>query len=117
METHYDQFCPIAKASEVFATRWTPLILRELMADIHGFNDIHRGVAADLARRADGAPARARGSRHHRAARPLLNGSGPRILAHARRQCVSLRGRRARPVGARCMPATASSRAISIRAF
>jgi len=44
METHYDQFCPIAKASEVFATRWTPLILRELMADIHGFNDIHRGV-------------------------------------------------------------------------
>jgi DNA-binding HxlR family transcriptional regulator len=44
MQTHYDQFCPIAKASEVFATRWTPLILRELMADIHGFNDIHRGV-------------------------------------------------------------------------
>jgi len=44
MQMHYDQFCPIAKASEVFATRWTPLILRELMADIHGFNDIHRGV-------------------------------------------------------------------------
>jgi DNA-binding HxlR family transcriptional regulator len=44
MQTHYDQFCPIAKASEVFATRWTPLILRELMADVHGFRDIHRGV-------------------------------------------------------------------------
>src|SRR6185369_3116571 len=44
METHYDQFCPIAKASEILATRWTPLILRELMADIHSFNDIHRGV-------------------------------------------------------------------------
>jgi DNA-binding HxlR family transcriptional regulator len=40
----YDQFCPIAKASEILATRWTPLILRELMADIHSFNDIHRGV-------------------------------------------------------------------------
>jgi DNA-binding HxlR family transcriptional regulator len=44
METHYRQFCPIAKASEVFATRWTPLILRELMADVRTFNDIHRGV-------------------------------------------------------------------------
>jgi DNA-binding HxlR family transcriptional regulator len=40
----YNQFCPIAKASEVLATRWTPLILRELMSDIHSFNDIHRGV-------------------------------------------------------------------------
>ena len=44
MDVGYNQFCPIAKASEVFATRWTPLILRELMADIHTFNDIHRGV-------------------------------------------------------------------------
>jgi DNA-binding HxlR family transcriptional regulator len=40
----YDQFCPIAKASEILATRWTPLILRELMADARTFNDIHRGV-------------------------------------------------------------------------
>jgi DNA-binding HxlR family transcriptional regulator len=44
MENGYNQFCPIAKASEVLATRWTPLILRELMADIRTFNDIHRGV-------------------------------------------------------------------------
>jgi DNA-binding HxlR family transcriptional regulator len=44
MDVGYNQFCPIAKASEVFATRWTPLILRELMADVHTFNDIHRGV-------------------------------------------------------------------------
>jgi DNA-binding HxlR family transcriptional regulator len=44
MSNGYNQFCPIAKASEVFATRWTPLIMRELMADIHTFNDIHRGV-------------------------------------------------------------------------
>ena len=40
----YGQFCPVAKASEIFATRWTPLVLRELMADIHSFNDLHRGV-------------------------------------------------------------------------
>jgi DNA-binding HxlR family transcriptional regulator len=44
MGNGYNQFCPIAKASEIIAARWTPLILRELMADIHTFNDIHRGV-------------------------------------------------------------------------
>ena len=44
MGNGHGQFCPIAKASEVFATRWTPLILRELMTDSHSFNDIHRGV-------------------------------------------------------------------------
>ena len=40
----YHSFCPIAKASEVLATRWKPLILRELMADVHSFNDIMRGI-------------------------------------------------------------------------
>jgi DNA-binding HxlR family transcriptional regulator len=44
MQSGYGQFCPIAMASEILATRWTPLILRELMADSHSFNDIHRGV-------------------------------------------------------------------------
>lgn len=44
MQSGYGQFCPVAKASEVFANRWTPLIMRELMAGLHGFNDIHRGV-------------------------------------------------------------------------
>lgn len=44
MTSGYGQFCPIAKASEVLATRWTPLILRELMAGSCSFNDIHRGV-------------------------------------------------------------------------
>jgi DNA-binding HxlR family transcriptional regulator len=44
MSSGYNQFCPVAKASEIFATRWTPLILRELMADMRSFNDIHRGI-------------------------------------------------------------------------
>jgi DNA-binding HxlR family transcriptional regulator len=44
MNAGYNQFCPVAKASEIFATRWTPLIIRELMAGIHSFNDIHRGI-------------------------------------------------------------------------
>jgi DNA-binding HxlR family transcriptional regulator len=44
MSVRYAQFCPVAKASEVFAARWTPLILRELMSGMHAFSDIHRGV-------------------------------------------------------------------------
>src|ERR1700746_1319193 len=44
MSASYGQFCPIAKASETFAPRWTPLIAREVMTGVHSFNDIHRGV-------------------------------------------------------------------------
>jgi DNA-binding HxlR family transcriptional regulator len=44
MKGGYGQFCPVAKASEIFATRWTPLVLRELVSGAHTFNDIHRGV-------------------------------------------------------------------------
>jgi len=42
----YGQFCPVAKASEVFAERWTPLILRELFDGQHRFSEIHAGVPA-----------------------------------------------------------------------
>ena len=44
MKSRYGQFCPVAVASEIFAERWTPLILRELVLGSRGFNDIHRGV-------------------------------------------------------------------------
>ncbi len=40
----YGQFCPISKASEIVAERWTPLVLRELLMGSRRFNDIHRGV-------------------------------------------------------------------------
>jgi DNA-binding HxlR family transcriptional regulator len=40
----YGQFCPVAKAAEVLAERWTPLVLRELLAGSHRFNDLQRGV-------------------------------------------------------------------------
>lgn len=43
-ERGYSQFCPVAKGAEVVATRWTPLVLRELMCGEMSFNDIHRGV-------------------------------------------------------------------------
>jgi DNA-binding HxlR family transcriptional regulator len=40
----YGQYCPLAKGAEVFAERWTPLILRELLRGSTSFNEIHRGV-------------------------------------------------------------------------
>ncbi len=40
----YGQFCPIARASEIFAERWTPLILREITAGGHHFSEILKGV-------------------------------------------------------------------------
>jgi DNA-binding HxlR family transcriptional regulator len=40
----YKQFCPVAMAAEIFCTRWTPLVLRELLAGSSRFNDIRRGV-------------------------------------------------------------------------
>jgi DNA-binding HxlR family transcriptional regulator len=40
----YGQYCPLAKGAEVFAERWTPLILRELLRGSTAFNDLHRGV-------------------------------------------------------------------------
>jgi DNA-binding HxlR family transcriptional regulator len=33
----YGQFCPVALASEIFAERWTPLILRELLSGARRF--------------------------------------------------------------------------------
>lgn len=40
----YRQFCPVAKAAEIFAERWTPLILRELLLGSHRFSEIEAGV-------------------------------------------------------------------------
>jgi DNA-binding HxlR family transcriptional regulator len=40
----YGQFCPVAKASEILAERWTPLVLRELLCGSHRFNDLRRGL-------------------------------------------------------------------------
>lgn len=44
MSNGYEQFCPVAKASELLSRRWTPLVVRELICGSHRFNDIRRGV-------------------------------------------------------------------------
>ena len=40
----YGQFCPVAMAAELVCTRWTPLVLRELLAGSTRFNDLRKGV-------------------------------------------------------------------------
>ena len=40
----YGQFCPVAKAAEVFCERWTPLILRDLALGATRFSELQRGV-------------------------------------------------------------------------
>jgi DNA-binding HxlR family transcriptional regulator len=40
----YGQFCPVAKAAEIVAERWTPLVLRELFCGSRRFGDLARGV-------------------------------------------------------------------------
>ena len=40
----YGQFCPVSRGSEVFAERWTPLILRELLNGSHRFSEIQLGL-------------------------------------------------------------------------
>ncbi|NYT40511.1 helix-turn-helix transcriptional regulator [Sphingomonas sp. R-74633] len=40
----YKQFCPVAMAAEILCTRWTVVLLRELVAGSTRFNDLRRGV-------------------------------------------------------------------------
>ena len=40
----YGQFCPVAKAAEIVAERWSLLVLRELILGSHRFNELRRGV-------------------------------------------------------------------------
>jgi DNA-binding HxlR family transcriptional regulator len=42
----YGQFCPIAKAAELFCERWTALILRDLAGGATRFAQLRRGVPA-----------------------------------------------------------------------
>jgi len=53
----YGEFCPVSLAAEIFARRWNPLIVRELLAGSSRFNDLRRGIpnitASVLSRRLD----------------------------------------------------------------
>jgi DNA-binding HxlR family transcriptional regulator len=36
----YGQFCPMARTSEIFAERWTPIIVRNMLMGCHTFSEI-----------------------------------------------------------------------------
>ena len=40
----YGQFCPVSRGAEIFAERWTPLILRELLNGSHRFSELQLGL-------------------------------------------------------------------------
>src|SRR5258708_28381170 len=44
MKQGYGQFCPFAVACEIFAQRWTPIILRSLFMGADRFNELLRGA-------------------------------------------------------------------------
>lgn len=41
---HYGQYCPIARTSELFAERWTPIIIRNLLTGCRTFGDLQAGA-------------------------------------------------------------------------
>jgi DNA-binding HxlR family transcriptional regulator len=43
--TGYGQFCPVALTAEILGSRWTIVLLRELIAGSTRFNDLRRGVS------------------------------------------------------------------------
>ncbi|HWK12041.1 MAG TPA: helix-turn-helix domain-containing protein, partial [Vicinamibacterales bacterium] len=40
----YNQYCPVARASEILGDRWTILITREMILGSRHFNEIERGL-------------------------------------------------------------------------
>jgi DNA-binding HxlR family transcriptional regulator len=40
----YHQYCPVARACEILAARWTPLIVRELLFGSRRFNELQQGL-------------------------------------------------------------------------
>ena len=43
-QSGYSQFCPVAMAAEIVCTRWTALLLRELLCGNCRFNDLRKGL-------------------------------------------------------------------------
>ena len=43
-EGSYNQFCPVAMAAEILCSRWTLVLLRELVVGSTRFNELRRGV-------------------------------------------------------------------------
>src|SRR5437763_17091162 len=40
----YGQYCPIARGAEIFAERWTPIIVRNILMGSASFTEIQQGA-------------------------------------------------------------------------
>ena len=40
----YGQYCPISRGAEIFAERWTPIIIRNMLVGCHTFGEIEDGA-------------------------------------------------------------------------
>ena len=94
----YGQFCPVAMAAEIVCSRWTALVLRELLCGTTRFNDLRRGVPLMSPDAAVEAPQGAGGGRRdrHRADRPA---GRRRVQADRGRRGPAPRGHVARHLG------------------
>ncbi|WGS01704.1 helix-turn-helix transcriptional regulator [Bradyrhizobium sp. ISRA443] len=43
-DSGYNQFCPVSMAAEIICSRWTLLVLRELVLGSNRFNELRRGL-------------------------------------------------------------------------
>ena len=50
-DSGYNQFCPVAMAAEILGSRWTLVLLRELVAGSTRFNELRRMSPALLSKR------------------------------------------------------------------
>ena len=53
-DADYGDFCPLSRAAEIYATRWTPLIIRNLLLRLHARS--RRSATACRASRAPCSP-------------------------------------------------------------
>jgi DNA-binding HxlR family transcriptional regulator len=90
MRSGFGQFCPVAVACEVFATRWTPIILRELLSGAQQFNELHRGIPL-ISR-----PLLARRLRQLEVAGVITRESAPAGRGH--RYCLTEAGKEFQPI-------------------
>lgn len=49
MTTSYGDYCPLSRAAEIFATRWTPIIVRNLLLGCRSFSEL-RDAAPGISR-------------------------------------------------------------------
>src|SRR5262245_18614619 len=93
----YGQFCPLAKAAEILAERWTLLVIRELLMGSTRFSELRRGVPlmspsllSLRLRQLEDARILARDQEHYRLTaageelRPIVEGIGVWGQRHAR---------------------------------